>query len=127
MAKYSILVDVDFDAKQIQKKLKDSAKEAGGIKFPVDGAKESAKAAQDFGLRWQEAGELIRGCETAISSMVERVYNLDQALIEFQKVSDLSGAALDNYVDKLRTLGDEVARTGKPNRSEPVCCDGKAA
>ena len=52
---------------------------------------------------------------------------LDTAQTEFKKVSDLTGAALDSYTQKLANMGKEVGRTGKPNRSEPVCCDGKAA
>ena len=59
--------------------------------------------------------------------MYEQVKNLDDAMTDFKKVSDLQGAALDKYVAKLSQSGREVARTGKPNRSEPVCCDGKAA
>nr|DAM83517.1 MAG TPA: hypothetical protein [Caudoviricetes sp.] len=39
----------------------------------------------------------------------------------------MSGASLDSYVDKLTKAGQSVARTGKPNRSEPVCTDGKCA
>ena len=66
-------------------------------------------------------------CVDIIEKMTDQVFELDTSLTEFKKVSDLSGSALDSYVDKLSDMGKEVARTGKPNRSEPVCCDGKAA
>ena len=49
-----------------------------------------------------------------ITSMVEEVYALDSSLTEFKKVSDLSGASLDNYTNKLSAIGKTVARTGKP-------------
>ena len=51
----------------------------------------------------------------------------DDSLTEFKKVSDLSGQALDDYTSKLSDMSAEVARTGKPNRSEPACIDGKCA
>ena len=44
---------------------------------------------------------------------------MDESLTEFKKVSTLSGNELDRYVDKLSEAGKQVARTGKPNRSEP--------
>ena len=51
-----------------------------------------------------------------ITSMVDEVYALDSSLTEFKKVSDLSGASLDNYTNKLSAIGKTVARTGKPKR-----------
>lgn len=35
------------------------------------------------------------------------------ALTEFKKVSELSGKALDNYIDKLSELGNLTSRTTK--------------
>lgn len=52
----------------------------------------------------------------AVSSAIDEVFELDAAVTEFRKVSDLSGEALDDYTDKLADLGAEVART----RSEMV-------
>lgn len=46
-----------------------------------------------------------------IESMVSQYAELDKSVTEFIKVSDLSGKALDNYVDKLGDIGTTVART----------------
>ena len=46
-----------------------------------------------------------------MSSMVEQVYELDDAMVEYRKVSDLSGTSLDNYVNKLSEMRSGVART----------------
>lgn len=43
--------------------------------------------------------------------MVKQYANLDAAQTEFQKVSDLSGASLDKYSEKLRNIGKETYRT----------------
>ena len=46
--------------------------------------------------------------------MVDQVYELDSAMTEFQKVSNLRGRDLDDYQQKLSEIGRTVARTGKP-------------
>lgn len=43
--------------------------------------------------------------------MIGQYAELDSAITEFVKVSDLSGKALDTYVDKLAQMGTTVART----------------
>ena len=70
-------------------------------------------------LTFQAANEIFSTSIDIIKSMVEQVYALDAAIIEFQKVSDLSGQALDNYISKLSTMGEAVARTGKPKCQAP--------
>ena len=59
--------------------------------------------------------------------MSESVVALNEAQTELKKVSDLTGDSLDAYTEKLSKMGLDVGRAGKPNRSEPVCRDGKAA
>ena len=71
-------------------------------------------AGSDLGLTYQEANAIMSESIKIISSMVDQVFELDGALTEFKKVSDLSGSSLDAYVDKLSALGSEVGRTGKP-------------
>lgn len=137
---YSILVGVTFDEADIQKKLNEISKNMNivfntgnmpEVKQMLDETSEAAKQNRDnienLGLTYQEANMIMQASMDVISSMVEQVYELDGALTEFKKVSDLSGDALDRYTDKLANMGQEVARTGKPNRSEPVCTDGKRA
>ena len=136
---YSIIVDAELDLKKIKEQLKEVA--SNGVDLKVHGATQGKKeiddvtkstrqlneAGQDLELTFNVAHEVFSKFLSVVKDMAGQVYELDAALTEFKKVSDLSGSALDDYVDKLSQLGQEVGRTGKPNRSEPVCCDGKAA
>ena len=116
-SQYSILVDVDFSTSQIQQKLRQVAQNTK-INFDVDssGIDQAAKAAENLGLTFQEANLIMSRSLDIITSMVDEVYALDSSLTEFKKVSDLSGASLDNYTSKLSAIGKTVARTGKPKR-----------
>ena len=136
---YSIIVDAELDLKKIKEQLKEVA--SNGVDLNVHGAAQGKKeiddvtkstrqlneAGQDLELTFNVAHEVFSKFLSVVKDMAGQVYELDAALTEFKKVSDLSGSALDDYVDKLSQLGQEVGRTGKPNRSESVCCDGKAA
>ena len=114
-SQYSILVDVDFSTSQIQQKLRQAAQNTK-INFDVDSGSidQAAKAAENLGLTFQEANLIMSRSLDIITSMVDEVYALDSSLTEFKKVSDLSGASLDNYTSKLSEIGKTVARTGKP-------------
>lgn len=136
---YSIIVDAELDLKKIKEQLKEVS--SNGVDLKVHGAAQGKKeiddvtkstrhlneTGQDLELTFNVAHEVFSKFLSVVKDMAGQVYELDAALTEFKKVSDLSGSALDDYVDKLSQLGQEVGRTGKPNRSEPVCCDGKAA
>ncbi len=113
-SQYSILVDVDFSTSQIQQKLQNAAKNTK-INFDVDSGSidQAAKSAENLGLTFQEANLIMSKSLDIITSMVEEVYALDSSLTEFKKVSDLSGASLENYTNKLSEIGKTVARTGK--------------
>ena len=80
---------------------------------------QASKHAEDLGLTYQQARLIMDKCVDTISSMVEQVYTLNSAITEFKKVSDLRGSGLEDYVQSLSEMGKTVARTGKPNRSEP--------
>ena len=54
----------------------------------------------------------IRGVTSGMGDMVRNVYELDGALTEFKKVSDLSGKGLEKYTDQAYKVGKTVARTG---------------
>ena len=135
---YSILIDTQLNLDDIEKKLKSRKYElpldTSGIKSgkkDIDNAVQSTKdlndAGKDLELTFNVANEVFNKFSDVVRSMVGQVYELDSALTEFKKVSDLNGQALDEYTNKLSKIGQTVGRTGKPNRSEPVCCDGKAA
>ena len=129
---YSILAKVVLDLNNIQSQLNNAAKK---VTFKVDGkgirsvtaeldtmstaTQQASKHAEDLGLTYQQARLIMDKCVDTISSMVEQVYRLNSAMTEFKKVSDLRGSGLEDYVQSLSEMGKTVARTGKPNRSEP--------
>ena len=135
---YSILVDAQLNLDDIEKKLKskkyelplDTSSIKSGKK-DIDDAVQSTKnlnnAGKDLELTFNVANEVFNKFSDVIRSMAGQVYELDDALTEFKKVSDLNGQALDEYTNKLSKIGQTVGRTGKPNRSEPVCTNGKCA
>lgn len=124
---YSIIADVQLDLSKIQRQLNEA-----NLKLNIGGdskkdIEDLSDGVDDLALSVDAAGRVFSAATQVIGAFVSEVYELDSALTEFKKVSDLQGDALDSYVDKLSEMGQSVARTGKPNRSEPVCCDGKAA
>lgn len=102
---WSILVGVDFDTSNIKTKLQKNLKDYKQ-KINLD-----VSDLDDVNLTFNVANQLFRDSIELIGSLTNEVYKLDGALTEFRKVSDLSGTALDDYVDKLSTMGSEVART----------------
>lgn len=142
-ANYNLLVGIDILKGDAQKKIDQLSKNLSPIKLKVDveGADQAAKGIQninesansaaqsvdDLNLTFNVANQMFQQSIDIISGLVSQVKELDASLTEYKKVSDLSGSALDDYVDKLTTMGQSVARTGKPNRSEPGRWDGKPA
>ena len=113
MANYKILVDVELETKDIQKKI-DAATKNAIIKFDSRELDTARMQADNFGLTFQEANLIMNKSLDIISSMVDEVYTLDSAMTEFKKVSTLDGSSLDAYEKKLAKIGKTVARTGKP-------------
>lgn len=74
--------------------------------------KNTNNSAYDAMLTFQAANEVFQTSIEIIGSMVEQVFELNDATIEFQKVSDLSGEALEDYVAQLSDVGNTVGRTG---------------
>ena len=141
---YSILVDVALQEESIKKQLKQIEQNKDtklNIKVGADGAQQTKTAldnvssstkklndeTENIAVTYQQFRQVLDLATSALSNMYEQVKTLDDAITEFKKVSDLQGTSLDKYVSKLSQSGREVARTGKPNRSEPVCTDGKCA
>lgn len=116
---YSILVDVELDTSNIQKQLDKNAKVQLNTTDAIKSLLGLDNAMEDTSLTFQAANEVFSTTKDILMSMVEQVYELDSAIIEFQKVSDLTGEALDNYVQKLNSMGDSVAKTGKPKCQAP--------
>lgn len=135
---YSIIADVELELKNAQKQLNEFSKDNKlNLDLNVKGSKSLSDAdgkvkklddsTKDLVFTYQQFRQVLDSVVDVAGKMVEQVKTLDAAQTEFRKVSELSGKALDAYQDKLSKAGKTVGRTGKPNRSEPVCCDGKAA
>lgn len=109
--KGSVLGDTAAIDKQ-NKKLKKNAQLVGAAskankKFGSTTMDITKKVAQ-FGA----VTAVIRGVTDGVTDMVRNVYELDGALTEFKKVSDLSGKGLKDYTDKAYEVGRTVAKTG---------------
>ena len=123
---FSVLVDLVPDVSSLKKKLKNQKIE---IRAGVTGTErvnnlntavqDNARAVENATLTWQQYREMFNLATRAIKSFVRETMKMDESLTMFKKVSTLSGNELDRYVDKLSEAGKQVARTGKPNRSEP--------
>lgn len=119
---YSVLVGVELDTKNVQQQLNQNLKNLKvdlNTKDAVKGMQDLNSATEDVSLTFQAANEIFSKSIEIIGAMVDQVYELDAAIIEFQKVSDLSGESLDNYISKLNEMGSTVARTGKPKCQAP--------
>lgn len=116
---YSILVDVELDTSNIQKQLDKNAKVQLNTTDAIKSLLGLDNAMEDTSLTFQAANEVFSTTKDILMSMVKQVYELDSAIIEFRKVSDLTDEALDNYVQKLNSMGDSVAKTGKPKCQAP--------
>ena len=72
----------------------------------------TATAVEESTLSYQEWNVVLNACIDTIKSFAEQTFEMDSALTDFKKVSDLSVDSLDQYVNKLQDLGSTVARTG---------------
>ena len=133
---WKINVGVKLDTSKIQSDLNKALQsKSTTVKVKTDGSMSKLAgetnrlnpSTQDVINTYQVFSQMVNKSGEAIKSMASATIELDSAITEFKKVSDLSGQSLDSYVNNLTKVGQSVARTGKPNRSEPVCCDGKAA
>ena len=132
---FSILARVVLDVSDIQKQLNNAAKNIKdvSIKVNADGANAAPqqlggvasslgdvdRAVNDGILTWQQYREMLDVATDAIKSFADQTDEVDAALTELRKVTSLQGESLNNYVQGLTAAGKDVARTGKPNRSEP--------
>lgn len=108
---WAIRVGVDLDTSDIQSQLD---KAAQGTKVNIDTGEAEGNLKNlsgSFDLTYQMANKLYQMSKQAIEAMVEEVKEVDKALTEFKKVSDLRGSDLDDYSKDLAVSGREVART----------------
>lgn len=107
---WKIKVGVEIDTSDIQSQLN---KFNGKIDFTgsTNGVKGLTFAGQQMMLTYQAAHAVFSKSIGAITSMANQVKELDSAVVEFKKVSELSGSSLDNYINDLAEAGEKTART----------------
>lgn len=133
---YNIKVTGTLDTSKIQEALKGVEQKYGNVKIgtgAASGIKSIGTAAKESkGMLGEFTSQLtnlsstipkvaafgvatmaVNAFRDAIADGVQAVFDMDAALTEFRKVSDISGEELDKYVDKATTLGTTVARTGR--------------
>lgn len=120
---FSIFVDVELDTSKIQKQLDQAAKgkkieittnadKAAKSINDLDSANRKAdESAVDMMLSYQAANAIFQKSVDIITSMVDQVYELDAAQIEFSKVSNMNSEQLNEYTQMLGEMGNSVART----------------
>lgn len=101
---------------------KDAKKSVKSVKAYSTGMVQATKQNKKFGastlditkkvIQFGATTAVIRGFTSGMGDMVKNVYELDGALTEFKKVSDLSGKGLEKYTDQAYKVGKTVARTG---------------
>ena len=74
---------------------------------------QSWKNAIEYFVKYKILYEGLQLIKQAAREVVENVVELNGALTEFAKVSDLSGKSLDAFVAKAYKAGEATARTGK--------------
>lgn len=87
-----------------------------------DTAKEGQKQADKWNYSWSKAFQsfttymsvttVFYQIINTMKDMVNEVTELDSALVELRKVTDLEGEALDNFVSKAYDASEAVAKTG---------------
>ena len=70
-----------------------------------------AKAMQSF-LTYNTVTQFFNTIMNSIHDMIDQVKELDDALVELKKVTDLEGASLERFVDDAYEAGHTVAKTG---------------
>lgn len=109
-------------ANGLRSKPRGSGKNTQPFKTYIAGAQQAEKANKRFGsttlditkkvIQFGATTAVIRGVTSGIGDAVQNVFELDKALTEFKKVSDLSGKGLENYTDQAFKVGRTVAKTG---------------
>ena len=101
---------------------KEAKKSAKGMSAYVKGTEQATKSTKRFGqstiditkkvVQFGATTAVIRGVTSGMTDMVNKTFELDGALTEFKKVSDLSGKGLEKYTEQAFKAGRSVAKTG---------------
>lgn len=107
---WKIKVGVELDTSDIQSQLnrQDWNIDLGGSSR---GIRDLTAAGNQMNLTYQAAHEIFSKSVGAISNMVSQVKEMDSAITEFRKISELSGSSLNSYIEELADAGKVTGRT----------------
>lgn len=92
------------------KQIGNEARQAGKLGLSLfDGIKEQAKKF----TQWVSITSVVMKSVQAVRGAVDNVIELDDALLELSKVSDLSAEGLENITNQAYELGEKVGKTGR--------------
>lgn len=129
------ILDTKTSTANIQKSIKEMEKalsldipikadsaSANQIKDAISGIGDAAKNAKQHtqGLSdivskfssWQIVGDIIHGAKDAMQDMVQQVFDLDESLVELDKVTDLSSEGLKQLEEDVFAVGEQIGATG---------------
>lgn len=107
---WKVSVGVDLDVSSIQKQL-DQVHGHIDLSDSTSSVKGLTAAGKQMNLTYQAAYSIFSKSVGAIASMVDQVKEMDSAVTEFRKISELSGASLNNYINDLYEAGKQTGRT----------------
>lgn len=105
-------ISVKTDTKQVNnltKSLQDLNEETQNAKNHTQGLGEIM---QKFAA-WSIGAAAINGVKNAMRDMVDEVFELDNSLVELDKVTDLTSTGLQNLADDAFAVGEQIGATGK--------------
>lgn len=124
MASFQIKAVGLLDTTRMQQAMDNFQKKNANINFGKTISKNTQEAASGFANATKSSKgffdtlrnvnsiiNVMQGLFTVIKSVTSSVFELDSALTEYKKVSDLSGSSLDQFTEKASNLGNTVART----------------
>lgn len=86
-----------------------------GIGSAAENAKQHTQGLSDIVSKfssWQIVGDIIHGAKDAMQDMVQQVFDLDESLVELDKVTDLSSEGLRQLEDDAFEVGERIGATG---------------
>lgn len=130
------ILDTKTSTANIQKSIKEMEKalslnipitadnaSANQIKNAIEGigsaAENASKRTQGLGdivgkfSSWQIVGDVIHGIKDGMQDMVQQVFDLDESMVELNKVTDLTSEGLKQLEDDAFEVGEQIGATGK--------------
>lgn len=98
--------------KQVGTEVQNVTKHIKNQSFATDNWAYNWKKAMQSFLTYNTVTQAFNIFAAGVHDMVDNVTDLDSALVELQKVTDLEGASLQEFTDKAFAAGEAVAKTG---------------